>query len=158
MERETQSTAPRPAKTRISLSDWVFLRKVETLIFAFMFLALPFFALKVLYTTTSTLSIKNTVVDLVRDLINWQQTARLKHVAIKLESRPSSKSGPSMYCISQEGRTLEEVRLPAGVSIIGSVTFTESGMPESPSSFLVTKGVRSSHVEIDKQGIVSAPN
>jgi hypothetical protein len=157
MKRESQSTAPRPSKTRISLSDWVFLRKVETLIFAFMFLALPFFALKVLYTTTSTLSIKNTVVDLVRDLINWQQTARVKHVAITLESKPPTKGEPSMYCISQDGRTLEEVRVPAGVSIIGSVTFTESGMPESPSSFLVTKGIRSSHVEIDKQGLISAP-
>jgi cell division protein FtsL len=158
MERESQSTAPRPPKTRITLSDWVFLRKVETLIFAFMFLALPFFALKVLYTTTSTLSVKNTVVDLVRDLINWQQTARVKHVAIKLESKPPSKNQPSMYSISQDGRTLEEVRLPAGVSIIGSVTFTSNGMPESPSSFLVTKGIRSSHVEIDNQGIVSAPD
>jgi hypothetical protein len=157
MERDSQSTAPRPPKTRVSFSDWVFLRKIETLIFAFMFLALPFFALKVLYTTTSTLSIKNTVVDLVRDLINWQQTARMKHVAIKLESKAATNAEPAKYCISQEGQTLEEVKLPAGVSIIGSVTFTASGMPESPSSFLVTKGFRSSHVEIDNQGIISAP-
>jgi hypothetical protein len=81
----------------------------------------------------------------------------MKHVAIKLESKAATNAEPAKYCISQEGQTLEEVKLPAGVSIIGSVTFTASGMPESPSSFLVTKGFRSSHVEIDNQGIISAP-
>lgn len=157
MERETQSTAPRPQTKRSKVTDWVFLRKIETFVFAFMFLALPFFALKVVHTTTTTLSIKNTIVDLVRDLETWRGTAREKHVEIQLESKPGLNGKPFMYCIKQDGRLVEEVRLPPGVSIIGSVTFSPSGTPAAPSSFLITKGIRSSHVEIDNQGLISAP-
>ena len=155
--RESQSTAARPQKTRFVVSDWVFLRKFETFVFAFMFMALPFFALKVIYTTTSTLSVKSTVVDLVRDLLNWQRVAREKHVQIKLSSKVGTKGEPFMYCIYQDDRTLEEVRLPAGVSIIGSVTFTSSGSPEGPASFVVTKGIKSSSVDIDTQGMIRVP-
>ena len=155
--RESQSTAPRPQKTRFIVSDWVFLRKFETFVFAFMFMALPFFALKVIYTTTSTLSVKTTVVDLVRDLLNWQKIARDKHTEIKIASKAGVNGQPFMYCIYQEDRTLEEVRLPQGVSMIGSVTFTTSGAPDGPASFVVSKGIRSSIVEIDPQGLIRVP-
>jgi len=157
MERQNQSTAPRPQKARFIVTDWVFLRKFETFVFAFMFIALPFFALKVVYTTTATLSIKNTVVDLVRDLRNWRKMAREKQVQIRLESKAGEHGQPFMYRITQDGRPLEEVRLPEGVSIIGSVTFTSSGEPEAPGSFLITKGIRTSHVDIDSHGLISAP-
>ncbi|HEY9754117.1 MAG TPA: hypothetical protein V6C97_03025 [Oculatellaceae cyanobacterium] len=157
MDRERQSTAPRPQKTRLLVTDWVFLRKFETAVFAFMFMALPFFALKVVYTTTSSMAIKNSVVDLVRDLISWQKNAREKHIDVKIESKVAEPGQPSMYVVTQDGRTLEEVRLPAGVTIVGSVTFTAEGAPAAPGSFIITKGIRSATVDIDKQGLVRAP-
>jgi hypothetical protein len=157
MDRERQSTAQRPQKQRLMVTDWVFLRKFETAVFAFMFMALPFFALKVVYTTTSTMAIKNSVVDLVRDLINWQKISREKHIVVKIESKPAQNGQPSMYVVTQDDRTLEEVRLPQGVTVVGSVILTPQGTPEAPSSFIVTKGIRSSTVDIDKQGLIRAP-
>jgi hypothetical protein len=140
------------------LHNWVFLRKFETFVFVFMFLALPFFALKVLLTTTATLEVKHAAKDLVKSLLECQEWSREKHQEIKIVSKASTKPGERFrYVVIQESKVASEIDLPPGVTIYGTVTFTNTGAPKGPASFLIAKGNKTTHVEIDPQGMISSP-
>ncbi len=136
--------------------SWGMLRKLETFVFAFLFLALPFFAFRVVDATTSSLSVKNTAAELVQDLIKWQQTAAEQGVSVRVTTRVGKDSKPFAYMIQRNDQTVEEVMLPPGVQIIGSVTF-QGGVPKAPASFIISKGQRTAHVEVDAQGLIKSP-
>lgn len=135
----------------------VFLRKAENWVFAFMFFALPFFAYKVLVTITASLAVKNTAVALVQDLLKCQRMARDDQAPVRLSSRAGKSARTFSYIVEENGQTKEELALPQGVSIIGSVTFKAGGTPRAPASFIISNGARSSHIEIDSQGIITVP-
>lgn len=137
--------------------NWPLLRKFETLIFFCMMLLLPVFAVKVVNVTTTHLAVKNTAVDLVRDLIHAKQMAKDYTVNITVTSRPATPTDSCAYLIQDDQRTLEEVVLPKGVSLVGSVVFDPRGLPNSAASFIVTKGRLSAHVDVDTSGMISSP-
>ena len=145
------------AAERYELINWVLLRKLETFVFAFLFLALPFFAYKVVDATTATLAVKNTAAELVQDLIRWKKTAEDEKTAIQVTTRPTVGHKGFAYVIKQDERSLEEVLLPPGVSIVGTVLFDSQGTPNSAATFLITKSTKSQRVEIDANGMISAP-
>jgi hypothetical protein len=145
------------ARTFEAIVNWPLLRKVETSVFGAMFIALPFFALRVVDHATTTLAVKNTSVDLVNDLIRCKGLAKQHQVNITLTSRTSTDKAPGAYEIKDEEKTVEEVLLPKGVNIIGSVTFDPQGLPLHASSFIVSKGIRSAHVDVNTQGDIAVP-
>jgi hypothetical protein len=145
------------AQTIDWIAQWPLFRKVETFVFAAMFIALPLFALKVVDHATTTLAVKNTSVDLVNDLIRCQGLAKQHQVNITLTSRTSTDKAPGAYEIRDEEKTVEEVILPKGVNVVGSVTFTPLGSPLHASSFIVSKGIRSAHVDVSNQGLIAVP-
>jgi hypothetical protein len=145
------------AQTIDWIAQWPLFRKVETFVFAAMFIALPLFALKVVDHATTTLAVKNTSVDLVNDLIRCQSLAKQHQVNITLTSRTSTDKEPGAYEIRDEEKTVEEVILPKGVNVVGSVTFTPLGPPLHASSFIVSKGIRSAHVDVSNQGTIAVP-
>lgn len=140
-----------------SIGQWPLFRKVETFVFAAMFIALPLFALKVVDHATTTLAVKNTSVDLVNDLIRCKGLAKEHQVNITLTSRNPTDKSPAGYEIRDEEKTVEEVILPKGVNVVGSVTFDPQGLPLHSASFIVSKGIRSSHVDVSKQGEIAVP-
>jgi hypothetical protein len=151
------SKPPRKFGAISTRTDWVFLRKFEIFVFAFMFLAVPFFALKVVSISSATLSIKNTTVGLVRELETWRAKAKNNHLQITIQSQTGADGKPFSYSVIGNGQTLQEVLLPSGVAMIGSVTFKPDGEPKAASLFIIYKGARSSHVEVDSHGLISAP-
>jgi len=155
LPEQTQSTAP---KNKAGLkANWPLLRKFETLVFACMLALLPFFALKVVNVTTTQLAVKNTAVDLVNDLNRAKGFAKDGNVSITVASRQDPKSGPPAYLIQDDLRTIEEIVLPKGVSIEGSVKFDASGKPAAATSFTITKGLKHVRVVVDDAGVISSP-
>lgn len=140
-----------------AIGQWPLFRKVETFVFAAMFIALPLFALKVVDHATTTLAVKNTSVDLVNDLIRCKGLAKEHQVNITLTSRNPTDKTPAAYEIRDEEKTVEEVILPKGVNVVGSVTFDPQGLPLHAASFIVSKGIRSAHVDVSKQGDIAVP-
>ena len=138
-----------------AILNWPLLRKLETCIFAAMFVAFPLLAYKVIDYTTTIVAVKNSAVDLVNDLIRCKNLARQYNTSITLKCRVAENNQGSAYEIRDEEKAVEEIILPRGVNVIGSVTFDADGRPSGPSSFIVTRGLRSSHVEIDSQGIIT---
>lgn len=138
-----------------AIVNWPLLRKLETCIFAAMFLALPLLAYKVVDYTTTILAVKNSAVDLVNDLLRCKNLAKQYNTSITLKCRVAENNQGSAYEIRDEEKAVEEVILPKGVNVVGSVTFNHDGLPGGPSSFIVTKGFRNSHVEIDSQGMIT---
>jgi hypothetical protein len=138
-----------------AIVNWPLLRKMETCIFAAMFLALPLLAFKVVDYTTTVLAVKNSAVDLVNDLIRCKNLAKEYNTSITLKCRTAEANQGSAYEIRDEHKAVEEVILPKGVNVVGAVTFHPEGVPRGPASFIVTKGFRNSHVEIDAQGIIT---
>ncbi len=143
-------------RDKAELLNWVSLRKLETFVFGFMFLALPFFFFRVVETTTATMSIGNVAANLVQDLIKWEKTAAEKSVLITVTSRLGITNGAA-YIIEENQKLVEQVLLPPGVKIVGSVTFDPGGAPKAPATFIISKGERSSHVEVDGKGLISTP-
>jgi hypothetical protein len=144
------------SRDKAEILNWVSLRKLETFVFGFLFLALPFFFFRVVEATTATMSIGNVASNLVQDLIKWKKTAGEKVALITVTSRTDIGSG-SAYVIEENDKLVEQVLLPAGVSIVGSVTFNPGGTPKAPATFIISKGQRSSHVEVDGKGLISTP-
>lgn len=138
-------------------SNWPLLRKFETLIFAAMLALLPFFALKVVNVTTTSLAVKNTTVDLVKDLRRARQFAKEHGVRISVVSRQENKMEAGAYLIEDDFRTIEEIVLPRGVAVTGMVKFDPHGIPLQPASFLITKASKQNKVIVDANGIISAP-
>jgi len=135
--------------------NWRIVRKVEGLVFTSMLLAVPFFAFRIVDTTGTALMVKNTSVDLVRDLIRARAIARDFKLPITVSSLQVHATDSCAYVIQNGPRTIEQVVLPQGVSMAGSVTFDETGMPKARSSFVVSKGLRSVTVEVDSAGKTS---
>jgi hypothetical protein len=138
--------------------DWPLMRKVEALVFLAMFLAVPLFAFRVLAYTHSQLMVRNICRELVLDL------GRVKAMAIKTKQNVEVSGSTTLgkyhrysYSISTPGGLVEEIVLPEDVSVSGSITFTDSGKPVRPSSFIVTSFNRNTTVEIDKIGVVTVP-
>lgn len=129
------------------------LRKAETLVFVALFIALPFFAINVVEHTKIQAAVIQTAYALVQDLRRSREIAKSHGFSITVTSRPSTDKQPAAYVIKDDKQIIEEVLLPPGVTIIGKVTFDDTGFPTAPASFIVTKASRTAHVDIDVQGI-----
>jgi hypothetical protein len=156
-EGTAEGTAPKPAADASSRSNWPLLRKFETLIFACLLALLPFFAANVVEIIATSLAVKKSEVDLVNDLAKSKRLAKEHAVNISLVSRRGNNMLPPAYLIQDEHRNIEEVVLPAGVSIDGSVKFDKDGIPERKAVFEIAKGMKKARVYVDENGIVSAP-
>ena len=135
--------------------NWRFIRKIEALVFTSMFLAVPFFAFRIVDIAGTSLMVQNTAVDLVRDLIRAREIAKDYGLTITVSSASQTGNEPCSYLIQNGTRTIEQVVLPRGVSMVGSVTFDEKGFPRNRASFIVSKGTKTSYVEVDQQGQTS---
>ncbi len=149
-------SAPRPPDDRGSKLDWPLIRKFESLIFASMVFAIPFFAFKVVDLTSTNLAVRQTGVDLVKDLVRAKDISKENGLSITVCGRPATESEGTAYLIQNGNRTIEEVLLPKGVSVLGSVTFDETGTPTMPgANFTISKGWKSSHISLTPQGIAT---
>jgi hypothetical protein len=99
--------------------------------------------------------VQNTASDLVKDLVKAKEIAQDFHLTISLVSAPPTVNEPSSYLIQSGSRTIEQIILPNGVSIAGTVTFTDSGLPLNPASFIVSKGGKSTMVDVGRDGTTS---
>lgn len=137
--------------------SWPLLRKIETLVFACMIVAIPFFAIKVVTITTTSLNVKKTAADLVKDLIRVKQLAKDHGIAISVVTRPPTQIEAAAYLIQDDQRTIEEVVIPVGLNITGQVTFDLHGVPTKPGEFSISKGQKSQKVSVDAQGMITEP-
>jgi len=151
MEQGGTEQAPAQHKAGAQL-NWRIVRKVEGLVFTSMLLAVPFFAFRIVDTTGTALMVKNTSVDLVRDLIRARAIARDYKLPITVSSLDVPATHSCAYVIQNGPRTIEQIVLPPGVSMVGSVTFDEAGTPKARTSFVVSKGMRSVTVDVDSTG------
>jgi hypothetical protein len=157
LSEQTGGTGKSSLQALSAKVNWPILRKFETLVFACMLALLPFFAMKVVGVTETQLMVKNTTNDLVTDLRKARQMAKDHAVGIIVIGRAASKLNPPAYLIEDKRRMIEEIVLPSGVTVEGSVEFNPSGLPLKPSRFFIKKGVRESQVAIDERGVISAP-
>ncbi len=152
----TAATPPRPPEDRGSKLDWPLIRKFESLIFASMVFAIPFFAFKVVDLTSTQLAVRQTGVDLVKDLVRAKDISKEYGLSITVCGRPATETEGTAYLIQNGNRTIEEVLLPKGVNVLGSVTFNESGTPTLPgATFTITKGWKSNHITLTSEGIAT---
>lgn len=147
--------AARPPEDRGSKLDWPLIRKFESLIFASMVFAIPFFAFRVVDLTSTQLSVRQTGVDLVKDLVRAKEISKEYGLSITVCGRPATESEGTAYLIQNGNRTIEEVLLPKGVNVLGSVTFNEEGKPNTGAIFTISKGWKSSHVNLNSEGIAT---
>jgi hypothetical protein len=154
MEHGKTESVQEQEKSR-PLLNWRLIRKIEGLVFASMLLAIPFFAFRIVDATGTSLMVKNTSVDLVKELIQARETAKNLKLPITVSTCKHVANQPNAYLIQNGERTLQQVILPPGLSMIGSVTFDESGIPIARSAFTISKGLRSVTVEIDSEGNTS---
>jgi hypothetical protein len=146
-----------PKRRSKSVISWPLVRKLESLAFMAMFLAVPFFGYRVVEYTSHHLALNNAAHDLVKDIRRVKQMSAEYQMEITIESKPQSDGHPAAYVISSGDKTIEEVVLPQGVSMIGKITFSRRGMPELPSTFDVHMDTRSISVDVDSNGTVSLP-
>lgn len=118
---------------------------------------LPFFALKVVNVTTTSLAVKKATADLVKDLRHAKNLAKENGANISVTSRPASGSESSAYLLQDDQRTIEEINLAKGVSVTGRVRFDQRGLPSQQATFVIKKGQKETKVEVDANGIISAP-
>jgi hypothetical protein len=154
MEVEKSKTGEQPTQKGKKLNWWL-IRRIETLVFASMLLAVPFLAVRIMETANTALTVQNTSVDLVRDLLRAKQIAHDFNLKITVSSIPANASEPCSYLIQNGKKTIEQVLLPRGISLLGSVTFDEKGEPQQQCSFLISKGSKSVSVDIDSLGQTS---
>jgi hypothetical protein len=154
---QTESTPEKRKPKSAEQTNWPLLRKFETLLFACMLVLLPICAWTVVNITTTSLAVKNSSVDLAKDLNRCKQLAKDGGVNITMVSRRDSVMGPPAYLIQDDQRTIEEVVLPKGVTVDGSVKFNNLGIPDAPAAFTISKGPKKARVVIDATGIISAP-
>jgi len=152
----SETSKPRRKQKNIILA-WPLIRKLESLAFLAMFIAVPFFGYRVVDYTTHHLALNNAAHDLVKDIRKVKEMATQLDAAITVESVPPVEGKPAAYVIKTERTTLEEVLLPPGVTMIGGITFTSAGLPTHPATFDVHMDNRSLAVDIDASGIVTLP-
>jgi hypothetical protein len=147
----------KPKSAFATLLKWPLVRKIESLAFLAMFLAMPLFAFRVIDYTARQLALQNAAHDLVKDIRGAKQLARVKGCDITVEARKGENGKPASYVILQDNHVLEEIILAKGVSMLGEVTFHPDGLPKSPATFDVHNESRSLSVDVDGQGVVSMP-
>lgn len=158
-----ETTSAKPAAPRQSTDpswvqnlDWPLIRKFESLVFASMVLAIPFFAYRVVDITSTQLAVKQTGVDLVQDLRRAKDISKEYGLSITVCGRPANEKDGTAYLIQNGNRTIEEVLLPKGVNVIGSVTFDETGTPSTPgAAFTISKFWKSNRITLTKDGIAA---
>lgn len=131
------------------------IRTFESLVFAAMLIVVPFFAYRIVDAAGTTLMVQNTAADLVRDLIKAKEIARDFHLDVTVVSAPPTVNEQSSYLIQSGSRTIEQIILPNGVSLAGTVTFNDKGLPQIPASFIIAKGGRTAIVEVNREGNTS---
>ncbi|MBS1993316.1 MAG: hypothetical protein JSS83_22525 [Cyanobacteria bacterium SZAS LIN-3] len=155
----SQENGPAPARRKRSpfatLIDWPLVRKLESLVFLAMFLAMPLFAFRVIDYSARQLALQNGAHDVVKDIRRAREMAIQMKFDVTVEGRKSQYGKPSSYVIRNQNRVLEEIILAKGVTIIGEVTFQPDGKPKSPAIFEVHSETRSLIVDVDAQGGVS---
>jgi hypothetical protein len=147
---------PKPSsKTPKVPFNWRLIRKVEGLVFASMLIAVPVFGLRIMDTTYSVLLVNNSSVDLVKNIISAKELAAQQHVEVTVSSTPAAGNDPFGYVVQAGTKTCFQYFLPRGVSLVGSVTFEDSGTPKYPTSFVISKGSRAVSVDVDAKGRTS---
>ncbi len=150
------SAGQRRRKKNVFLA-WPLIRKLESLAFLAMFIAVPFFGYRVVDYTSRHLALNNAAHDLVKDIRKAKQMAAELGIDISVESRQSTEDKRAAYVIRSGSRTLEEVVLPDGVSMIGGITFSKEGVPDQPATFDVHMDTRSLAIDVDRTGLVTLP-
>ncbi|MCW5823047.1 MAG: hypothetical protein KIT34_09610 [Cyanobacteria bacterium TGS_CYA1] len=158
------------SKYRISDLKWHRIRKFESLVFLFMFFAVPLFALRVVEYTQVQLLVAAAAHDLVSDLHRCKNlSSQLKQTVTvqAAESTPSLLAGKRLailipngfkYVIKVAGQIKEEMTLAEGMRLGGLVTFMPpAGVPEKPSSFILSSDYKTTTIEIDARGDISVP-
>ena len=153
---QDESAGQRRRKKNVFLA-WPLIRKLESLAFLAMFIAVPFFGYRVVDYTSRHLALNNAAHDLVKDIRKAKQMASELGIDISVESRQSTEGKSAAYVIRSGPRTLEEVVLPQGVSMIGEITFSKEGQPNHPATFDVHMDTRSLAIDVDQSGIVTLP-
>ncbi|HEY9788648.1 MAG TPA: hypothetical protein V6D17_24890 [Candidatus Obscuribacterales bacterium] len=145
---------PGSAGSRFAL-DWPLVRKIESLVFASMIVAIPFFAFRVIDVTSTQRAVKETALLLVQDLVRAKNISKEYGLAMTVSGRPGTKNEPSGYVIQNGERVIEQVVLPKGVTVLGSVTFNEQGVPNARGTFTVSKGWKVQSVSVNSEGIAA---
>lgn len=153
----SEGPPPSVKKRDTAAISWPLVRKLESLAFTAMFLAVPFFGYRVVEYTSHHLALNNAAHDLVKDIRRVKQMSAEYGMEISIESRPQANGNPAAYVIASDTKNIEEVILPQGVSLIGRIKFSSQGMPENPATFDVHMDTRSISVDVDKNGTVSMP-
>jgi len=135
--------------------NWRFIRRIEAVVFTSMFVAVPFFAFRIVDIAGTSLMVRNTATDLVKDLIRAREIAKDYGLSITVCSVPPISDQPSSYVIQNGIRTIEQVVLPRGVAMAGAVTFDDKGSPQNRAAFVITKGTRVTTVDVDRLGQTS---
>jgi len=136
--------------------NWPTIRKLETLIFASMLLAVPLIAFKVMRHTTSAMTVRQCSVDLVKDLIKAKELARELGVPVTLNTHPGKGVMPYSYELEKDGQPMATMEVSRGVACAGSVTFDQTGAPVHPATFILSNGPEVVSVEVDAKGMISA--
>lgn len=152
-ESETQRT-PQPVRPT---NSWPLVRKFEALIFMAMFAAVPLFAVRVIQYTHDQLIVRNVSKELVKDLQRAKTLAVRRQKEVEVSGSASKTAKLFSYVVLIGEQVSEEVVLPERVSVVGSIKFNKSGMPEQASSFIVSSDNRTTTVEIDPTGLISVP-
>jgi hypothetical protein len=151
------SAAKKRTTVFATLLNWPLVRKIESLVFLAMFLAMPLFAFRVIDYTARQLALQNSAHDLVKDIRRVRQMAGAFKFDVTVEARKGQGGRPPSYVIRHDNHVLEEIILAKGVSMLGEVTFHPDGTPKSPAMFDVHNETRSLSVDVDSQGVVSMP-
>ncbi len=138
-----------------SVLTWPLIRRLESAAFLAMFIAVPLFAFRVVDYTARQLALNNSAHELVKDIRRVKEMAAQFDMPITVESHRYNDTGQGSYIIRSPKKTIEEVILPKGVTMVGEVTFGEDGSPKQPSTFDVSLENRSLTVNIDKTGVAS---
>ena len=157
MSQENGPSKKKPKSPLAPLLNWPLVRKLESLIFLAMFLAMPLFAFRVIDYTARQLGLQNSAHDLVKDIRRVKLMASHFNYDVTVEAKKSQHDKPSSYVIRHDEHVLEEIILAKGVSMMGEVTFHPDGRPKSPATFEVHNENRSLNVDVDGQGVVSMP-
>jgi hypothetical protein len=156
-----QQNKPTPGKKRKSqfavLLNWPLVRKLESLVFLAMFLAMPLFAFRVIDYTARQLALQNSAHDLVKDIRRVKLMAGKFNFDVTVEARKGLNGKPACYVLRNGDHVMEEIVLAKGVSMIGEVTFHPDGHPKSPATFEIHTDNRSLSVDVDGSGAVSMP-
>lgn len=138
-------------------NSWPLVRKFEALIFMAMFAAVPLFAVRVIQYTHDQLIVRNVSKELVKDLQRAKTLAVQRQQPVEVSGATSKSAKLFSYVVLIGEKVSEEVVLPESVSVVGSIKFNKTGMPERASSFIVSSENRTTTVEIDPTGLISVP-